>query len=121
MAAIQFNTRIDKNTKVAGDEAFASVGLTPSHVVQATWAYAARNKHNKKKLRQLVGLLNGSDEQSSRTEGQEPSWVEKGPLLYREMLKQMGISGTPQPLAMTDDELLFEAMRDRAQERGTKL
>ena len=41
MSKMQMNTRIDTLVKERGDKAFASIGWSPSRVVQAVWEAAA--------------------------------------------------------------------------------
>ena len=43
-ATVQLNTRIDPELKRSGDAVFARAGLTPSEVVRAVWAHAARTQ-----------------------------------------------------------------------------
>ena len=43
MGMTQMNTRIDADLKRGGDEVFARMGLTPSEVVRAVWAYAVEH------------------------------------------------------------------------------
>lgn len=118
----QMNVRIDADIKAAGDEAFASIGCTPSHVVQAIWNYAARNRHDKKALRRLNQMVEKPiDEEAQRNIERRLELVRQGPQLYLNMLKKMGIEGVPEPLDISDEELLYEAYLDRMAEKGMPL
>ena len=114
MATIQMNVRMDAAIKPIGDEAFASIGYTPSSLIQALWRFASRNRHNRKALRELRTML---ETDSLDEEAPQRSWVESTPLLYEQMLRDMGIEGTPAPLQLTDEELLFQAHLEKAAER----
>ena len=120
MASMQMNVRIDKEDKLAGDEAFESIGYTPSKIVQAVWSYGARNRNNRKRLRALTKLLEET-ESAEKEEAQKSKyeWPLSGPQLYLDFLAEMGITD-PKPLDIDDDELLWQAYLDRAEEKGWK-
>ncbi len=118
MSTTQFNVRLEEDDKQAGDEAFASIDYTPSQVVQAVWAYAARNRRNKKALRKLASLLDGQTAETSSEQEDRLKWHAAAPKMYKDMLKEMGIKETPAPLGLTDEELLYQAYVDKAAERG---
>lgn len=48
---------IDEQILSEGNAAFESIGLSPSDVIQALWAFAARNKDNPEKLRAVFQSL----------------------------------------------------------------
>lgn len=57
MAAVQMNTRIDEALKAEGDAAFAELGYSPSEAVRLVWGFAARNRHNRRKMAEMVQQL----------------------------------------------------------------
>ena len=118
MSTTQFNVRIDEDDKVAGDEAFASIDYSPSQVVQAVWNYAARNRCNKKALRKLTSLIDQQEKAELSEKDRRLQWHAAAPQMYADLVKQMGIDGIPEPLAATDEELLYQAYVDKAAERG---
>ena len=118
MPTTQFNVRIDEDDKAAGDEAFASIDYSPSQIVQAVWNYAARNRRNKKALRKLTSLV-GQQEKADLSEKETRlQWHARASKIYSDMLKEMGIEGIPEPVNMTDEELLYQAYLDKMAERG---
>ena len=119
MATTQMNVRIDCDVKPAGDAALASIGFTPSSVIQAVWRFAERNKRNRKELLRLKAVLE-SAEQSASDEEDAKSWVVAGPAIYADMLAEMGIEGDPQPLEESTEDLLFQAYQDKLEERGLR-
>lgn len=121
MPTTQFNVRIDEIEKNVGDEAFASIDYSPSQVVQEVWGYAARNRQNKRALRKLVSLVNQQEESKLSEHEERLKWHESASHLYTDMLKEMGIESLPEPLDMTDDELLYQAYLDKMEERGMSI
>ena len=118
MATTQFNVRIDEADKAAGDDAFASIDYSPSQIVQAVWGYAARNRRNKKALRELTTLVDQQASAAASEKERKLSMLEEGQQLYLNMLEEMGIEGIPAPLEMTDEELLYQAYLEKMAERG---
>ena len=116
MLTTQLNVRMDAKTKPGGDQALASIGYTPSSVVQAVWRFAERNRHDKKALLELRNLLEPAERNQEKP---KQSWVQEAPLIYKHLLENMGIENTPAPLEQTDEELLFQAHLEKMAERGT--
>ncbi len=68
MAAVQMNTRIDSELKAQGDAAFAELGYSPSEAVRLLWGFAARNRHSRRTLANMLQQL--KDPRSLTAEGQ---------------------------------------------------
>ena len=123
MATTQMNVRINEDIKAAGDAALASIGLTPSGMVQAIWSYAARNRHNKKALRELAQFAKEDPKAEAKKQRSEAErkhdLVMKGPQIYLDMLDRMGIENPGQAHMPSDDELLYQAYLDKMAERGS--
>ena len=118
MASSQLNVRIDEKERASGDEALASIGYSPSQVVQSVWRFAAQNRHNKTALRRLSSLLEESHENDESEKERRLRAHETGHHIYSDALEAMGITGTPKPPDLSDDELLYQAYLDRMQEKG---
>ena len=77
MVKTQMNTRIDDLVKQQGDEAFAAIGWTPSHVVQVVWEIAAVDSTFPATLKEIAEKPQKSAE-----------------LLCREMREEEALAGT---------------------------
>ena len=118
MGTTQMNVRLDAGEKAAGDAAWESIGYTPSRIVQETWSFAARNRYNKHALRKFAKHLGESGNQLSSEQEDRLKWHALAPGIYETMLAEMGIEGIPEPLGITDGELLYEAYLDKMAEKG---
>ena len=117
MAMTQMNVRLDAEEKAAGDAAWASIGYTPSRLVQEMWRFATRNRNNKRALREVALKLEEPAPELSPEQEERLKWHAMVPGIYESMLAEMGIEGIPEPLDITDDELLYEAYLDKMAER----
>lgn len=50
----QFNTRMEKQLKQAGDSVLKDAGFTPSQAVRALWRLAVNNSNNPKAIKELL-------------------------------------------------------------------
>lgn len=114
---VQMNVRIPRALKVAGDEALASAGFTPSEVVRAVWEKAARRG---KDLAEVIGALRGKDEKEPvtvDTKAIEP--VLSAQRAITEGMKELGVDlGASQAPVLSYDELREMAYLERLQEKG---
>ena len=102
----QMNVRIDEQLRVEGNQAFEEVGWS------ALWGYAARNRRNPRKLKEMQRLL---EECESRPV--HASKVQRAAQLVKDSLAELGVDvyrHEPTPLA----ELKEEAFLERWTERG---
>ena len=109
----QMNVRIDDDIRIAGNEAFESIGWSPSQAVREVWAYAARNRRNPRQLKELRRLFEDAPVRPS------VSKAEEGARIVPEGLSKMGIDIKKcKPSGLSDKELYHEAMVERMRERG---
>lgn len=113
----QMNVRIDEQLRAEGNRAFEEVGWSPSQATRALWGYAARNRRNPRKLKEMQSLL--EDRPSSAGEQPRPSEaVLRGPQIIRDFRKKHGLP-EPDPNDMASyEELRQEALYERYRERG---
>lgn len=110
----QMNVRIDDDIRIAGNEAFESIGWTPSQAAREVWAYAARNRRNPRKLKELQRFL-----EEDAPPRPSISKVEEGMRIVPEGLAKMGIDIKKcRPSSLSDKELYHEAIVERMQGRG---
>lgn len=112
MASVQMNVRMDAELKKAGDEALASIGLTPSEAVRMVWRQAAARQEGLQQLKQMAEEPGSDRASDKRAEGFREGWA-----LVDRFVKEHGLDKVPLP-DMTDRELLEEALVDRMKERG---
>ncbi len=113
----QMSVRIDEQLRVEGNRAFEEVGWSPSQAVCALWGYAARNRHNPRKLREVVDLLEGAV--GREEEKPRPSEaVLRGPRLYDEFCEKHGLDRSKPREVLSYEELKEEAFLERWTERG---
>ena len=114
---VQMNVRIPRALKVAGDEALASVGFTPSEVVRAVWEKAAKRG---KDLAEVIGVLRGKGEEAAVTvnkEAIEP--VLSAQRAITEGMRELGVDlSASQAPALSYKELREMARLERLQEKG---
>ncbi|WP_302963993.1 type II toxin-antitoxin system RelB/DinJ family antitoxin [uncultured Adlercreutzia sp.] len=109
----QMNVRIDDDVRIAGNEAFESIGWTPSQAAREVWAYAARNRRNPRKLREMRRLLEEAPVRSGMSKAEEAARI------VSEGLASMGIDiKRCAPSGLSDKELYHEAMMERMRARG---
>ena len=119
MATAQINARIDAGVKARGDQALNSIGYTPTRIIRAVWEFAGRNANDRKALRAWAESLEDEAAKAQR-DAELKAWEEKlaeGPRIVERAYREMGIEH-PQPLSMTDEELLEEALMEKMMERG---
>lgn len=112
MSMTQMNVRIDADLKKAGDEALASIGLTPSETVRMVWQVAAERKDGLQKLKEMVPSTRAVEAVDTRENGFKAMrhTVDR-------FMADRGYNVTT-PVEISDDELLEEALVERMQERG---
>lgn len=108
MATTQLNVRINSEDRRAGDEAFSSLGLTPSQVVQGVWGYAARNRGNKQALREIARIIEPPDDALEAERARKIELAEKGPELFENLMAQLGIKHPEFVEIPSDDELMSQ-------------
>lgn len=108
----QMNVRIDEQLRVEGNQAFEEVGWSPSQATRALWGYAARNRRNPRKLKEIQSLLEGCEPRPVHA-----SRVQRAAQLVKDSLAELGVDvyqHEPTPVA----ELKEEAFLERWTERG---
>lgn len=113
MSTTQMNIRIERDVKAAGDKALAEVGLTPTEVVREVWSFAARNGHDRQKVRDMMGYLKEEaadtrEERDRQRLAAFEEWLERGPQHVRESCASLGVDLASEP-AVPADVLLEEA------------
>lgn len=109
----QMNVRIDDDIRIAGNEAFESIGWSPSQAAREVWAYAARNRRNPRKLKEMRRLLEDAPVRPSVSKAEESARI------VSEGLAKMGIDIKKcKPSGLSGKELYHEAMAERMRERG---
>lgn len=117
MAMTQMNTRIDSNLKVQGDAALAEFGYSPSAAVRLLWEYAARNRHSKRAMDEVFGLLEDPHESKAQHDAHElGSWVARGPAIIEQCRVDLGLSASAlRPWSCKDmDHALADALEEDA-------
>lgn len=112
MPTSQMNVRIDDDIRIAGNEAFESIGWTPSQAAREVWAYAARNRRNPRKLREMRRLLEDAPA------APRPSKAMEGASMVEEFRVKMGLEPQQLEEQLSYAELKELAMRERLEERG---
>lgn len=108
----QMNVRIDDDIRIEGNAAFESVGWSPSQAAREVWAFAARNRRNPRKLREMRRFF--EDEPTTKP---KPSKAEEGARLVEEGLAKLGVNiFKHEPTSL--EELKREAFAERWVERG---
>ena len=105
MAAVQMNTRLDSDLKTRGDASFADAGYSPSEAVRLFWGFAARNRHNRRAMTDMIERLKDPREaDKGLSTPNEDSWVMRGPALIQQYLRDYGASSADAP-AWTPEEM----------------
>lgn len=116
-ATVQVNVRMNSRLKEEGDAALARIGLSPTQAIRALWERAAKRGED---LAQVEELLAPRPE-AGRAEP-DPTPCESSQRVYGmmdELYRQLGIDPTvKRERTMSDNELLYEEMCERLQERG---
>lgn len=112
MPTSQMNVRIDDDIRIKGNGAFDSVGWSPSQAARELWGFAARNRRNPRKLRELQQFL-----QEEATQ-QRISLAETGPRILEELRTELGINQNAFDEQPSYDELREMALLDRLEERN---
>lgn len=112
MPMTQMNVRIDADLKKAGDEALASIGLTPSETVRMVWQAAAERKDGLQKLKEMAPSRRAAEVVNARENGFEA--------MRNTVDRFMADRGydLATPVNMSDEELLEQALVERMKERG---
>ncbi len=108
--AVQMNIRIPNDVKQRGNEAFASIGVTPTEAVRALWEKAADRGEGLSQINKLLFCGNSF-------EAKKPSLP--GPSIAEGELSSQGIflsAKTYTPIS--DAELIELALEDRYSSRG---
>ena len=121
MAATQMNTRIDSGLKAQGDAALAELGYSPSEAVRLMWGFAARNRHNRSALTDMIDRLKGkAGEKGAAAERTTPvSWALEGPAIISQCIRDMGL-GLPSA-KLQSCEALDEELADILEEDATRI
>ena len=113
--ATQMNIRIDAPLKDAGDDALASIGLTPTRAVRALWKLAAQRGERLEEVRRLLASADG---EPTAPDGPSAT-LRAGWDIVPDQLAALGISAQALARASRDDAALLDAARtDRAREKG---
>ena len=113
---VQMNVRIPRALKVAGDEALASVGFTPSGAVRALWEKVAERGEG---LSEIVSLLSGTSDAHAMASLDDDDPVFRGQRIIDDGLRAMGIDPSRlKPSGLSDEELMEAAYYDKMAERG---
>lgn len=124
MAAVQMNTRIDSALKAAGDEAFAELGYSPSEAVRLIWGFAARNRHDKRKMADMIRLLKSPQEveaeqqEADQRQAEVDRWLDEWDASWQGFFDTTGCDSVccqPRTPAKIDETL--GEMLDEEQER----
>lgn len=119
MASTQMNVRIDEAVKAGGDAVFERLGYSPTRVIRIVWEYAALHAGNPDAVEELLREAEQAIDPSIEEEGKRlAAGMEQGLEIYQRYLDALGLSALPSS-GLSDEELLEEAYRERARERGT--
>lgn len=113
----QMNVRIDEQLRVEGNRAFEEVGWSPSQAMRALWGYAARNRYNPRKLREIVDFL-GEPVGRKEEQPQLSEAVLRGSRIYDEFCEKLGLERSKPREVLSYEELKEEAFLERWRERG---
>lgn len=108
----QMNVRIDDDIRIAGNEAFESIGWSPSQAAREVWAYAARNRRNPRKLKEMRRLFEDAPV------APQPSKAMEGARMAEEFRIKMGLEPQRPEEQLSYAELKELAMYERLEERG---
>lgn len=111
MPTVQMNTRINEKLKSAGDAAFESVGFTPTRAVRTLWEFAARNKHDREAIEDLLHQLEGESASEEEERKRKVRLAESGPGTFERFLEEMGVSEMP---TFSEPDLSPSEIRERA-------
>ncbi len=111
---VQMNVRIDEKLKQAGDEALASIGMSPSQAVRLLWQRAAEHGEGLERVKALAQVA-GSDS----SEGERVNGIAEGRAVLERGIAALELDKA-RPLTVNDDELLEEAALERLHERGLR-
>ena len=112
-ATAQLNARMSRNLKEAGDDALATIGLSPTQAVRALWEKAAKRG---KDLDEVAALLLLKPESGAETEATEPTPNVHD--MIDDFYRQHGIDPTVTRDYGDDNEMLADALYERMVERG---
>lgn len=113
MPTSQMNVRIDDDIRIKGNAAFDCVGWSPSQAARELWGFAARNRRNPRKIRELQRFL-----QEEEIEQQKTSLAEAGPHILEELRTELGINPNTFDERLSYDELREMTLLDRLEERN---
>lgn len=113
----QMNVRINEKLRLEGNLALEEIGWSPSRAVRAVWGYAARNRRNPRKLKELQRFLDDAPA-SGRSQSQPSEAVLRGPQLFEEFCQRLGLDPSRPREATPYEELREEALLERWRERG---
>lgn len=109
---VQMNVRIDEKLKQAGDEALASIGMSPTQAVRLLWQCAAGHGEG---LERVKALAQASGLDSS--EGERVNGLAEGRAVLERGIAALELDKA-RPLTASDEELLEESALERLHERG---
>ena len=122
MAKTQMNVRIDETDKREGDIVFADLGYTPTEVVGLVWRFAAQNRANRRRVRDMLATCEAESnpEEAARRERLRAAIKRKHELdrKWQRMLEDMGLTEwTPLP-ETTNEEIHEIAALERMEQKG---
>ena len=114
-ASVQLNARMNRSLKESGDEALASIGLSPTQAVRALWEKASRRG---KDLEDVAKLLLPQEKHAVQTGSQPDEVLAAGWAFMDEAYRALGIDPTVKYDLPSDKEMLEQALYERLVERG---
>lgn len=113
MPATQMNIRLETSLKESGDMSFSQVGCTPTRAVRLLWEYAQRNAGRPDQVRELLKLLEGTDEDKARSDARR---IARGACRQRaKIYKEHGIPA-PKHYSAADGDRLEEALQKQVEQ-----
>ncbi|MEG1494012.1 MAG: type II toxin-antitoxin system RelB/DinJ family antitoxin [Gordonibacter sp.] len=110
MGAVQMNTRLPEDLKIAGDEVLALYGLTPSDAVRELWGYL-------EKQHDLPAFMRKATNTEKEAERQRKLAIaEEGPHLVENIFEAHGIT-LPPPRPVVWQDLKEETYGDKPREQ----
>ena len=111
---VQVNARLSRSLRDEGEEALASIGLTPSAAIRALWKKAAKRGADLDEVRTLLASEPEVDPEIAR----KLEILDEAQRHIAALMESMGLSADSAPPPLTDDELLEQAWHERMLERG---
>ena len=113
----QMNTRIESDLKAQGDAALAEFGYSPSAAVRLLWGFAARNRHSKRAMVEMIELLSDPHETKVQHDANElGSWTARGPAIIEKCRVDLGFPASAREPWSSEgmDDALVDALEEDA-------